>query len=84
MDLQNIKWKTIIAIIMVIVATLAQWNWLWGILLLFWAFIDLKSGHSFFIEPIDKNEDPILYWTIIGLWIVLGIATLLYNLPFNM
>jgi hypothetical protein len=83
MDLQNIKWKTIIALIIVIVATLAQWNWLWGVLLLFWAFLDIKRGQSFFIEGIDKHEDPILFWTIVALWITLGVGTLLVSLPLH-
>jgi hypothetical protein len=50
-----------------------NWEWAWGVLFLFWVIPDIFSGITYFIEPIDKKQNPILYWIIIASWILMAI-----------
>ncbi len=65
----SIKWRTIIGLIMLYVVTIMDWQWAWGILFLFWVIPDIFRGKTYFIEPIDKEENPWLYWIIVISWI---------------
>lgn len=73
MKANNLKWRTIIALILMYIAIFMNWEWAWGILFLFWVIPDLFSGVTYFIEPIEKKESPILYWVIIVSWILMAI-----------
>ncbi|WP_412987382.1 hypothetical protein [Pontimicrobium sp. IMCC45349] len=73
MTLSNIKWRTIIALILMYIAMFMNWEWAWGVLFLFWVIPDIFSGITYFIEPIDKKQNPILYWVIIASWILMAI-----------
>jgi len=71
-----IKWRTIIALILMYTAMLMNWEWAWGILFLFWVVPDIFNGVTYFIEPIIKKENPILYWVIIVSWLLMVIYSL--------
>lgn len=73
MKTNNLKWRTIIALILMYIAIFMNWEWAWGVLFLFWVIPDLFSGVTYFIEPIGKKESPILYWVIIVSWILMAI-----------
>jgi hypothetical protein len=73
MTTSNIKWRTIIALILMYIAMFMNWEWAWGILFLFWVIPDLFTGVTYFIEPIDKKQNPYLYWVIIISWILMAI-----------
>lgn len=55
------------------IAIFMNWDWAWGVLFLFWVVPDLISGNTYFIEPIEKKQSPILYWVIIVSWILLAV-----------
>lgn len=73
MKTSNIKWRTIIALILMYIAMFMNWEWAWGILFLFWVIPDIFSGVTYFIEPIEKKQNPILYWIIVVSWILMAI-----------
>ncbi len=70
---KNTKWRTIIALLLMYTAIIMNWQWAWGILFLFWVIPDIISGITYFIEPIDKKENPLLYWIIIISWILMAL-----------
>ncbi len=72
----TIKWRTIVALILMYVAILMNWEWAWGVLFLFWVIPDIFSGITYFIEPISKKEDQVLYWIIIISWLLMAIYSL--------
>mgnify|MGYP006000490813 CR=1 FL=1 len=74
--MKSIKWRTIIALILMYIAILMNWEWAWGILFLFWVIPDIFSGITYFIEPISKKENTILYWIIIVSWILMATYSL--------
>lgn len=73
---KSTKWRTIIALFLLYLALFMNWEWVWGILFLFWVVPDIFSGVTYFIEPIVKKEHPILYWIIILSWILMGLYSL--------
>jgi len=81
MSKKSIKWRTIIGLVLVYLAFLLNLNWLWGLLFLIWVIPDLKNGVSYFMEPVYKAEQPVLYWLIMASWLLISfylMATLLF------
>jgi hypothetical protein len=76
------KWRSVLGLLLVYIAVFLNWQWLWGVLFLFWIIPDFFTGETSFIEPIERQENPILYWTILLTWLVLSLyllATLFFD-----
>lgn len=71
-----VKWKTILGLILLLLAVINKWMWMWGILFMFWVVTDIKSRKSYFIEEIDRDYHPFLYWVIVIIWFTLGLSYL--------
>lgn len=67
----SFKWRTILGLILVLCAILFEWNWVWGIFFLLSLIPDLLSGSTYFLEPLNKWENPILYWVTMLTWLSL-------------
>ena len=74
------KLKSIIGLILLYIGVLMNLNWIWGILFLLWLVPDLFSGITYFLEPVPKSENPLLYWFIMFSWFWMAIYMLL--IPF--
>lgn len=72
----TIKWRTIIALILMYIIIFTEIEWAWGILFLIWVIPDVWRGSTYFIEPIHKNENKILYWIIVISWILMALYSL--------
>lgn len=70
--MKNIKWKTIIGLLIVYIATIFDWAWMWGVLFWYWAIPSILNGETYFMERIGRKEDPILYWVVVASWVVIG------------
>ena len=70
----KVKWRTIVGLLLIYVAVALNWQWIWGVFSLFWIIPDFFTGVTYFIEPISRKDNPILYWIIIITWIALAIA----------
>lgn len=70
------KWRTILALLLMYVALIMDWSWAWGILFLLWVIPDISTGTTYFIEPIEKKENSLLYWIIIASWILMAIYSI--------
>jgi len=66
------KWRTLIGLVLVFIAFGFNLNWVWAILFLIWVIPDLFSGVTHFMEPISKTENPLLYWLIMGTWLLMS------------
>lgn len=73
---KNLKWRSILGLLLVWFAMWFNWQWAWGILFLLWVIPDIISGITYFMEPVSKHENPILYWTIIISWLLTSIYTI--------
>lgn len=65
------KWRSILGLVIVYAAVLTEANWMWGLLFLIWVLPDLKSGTTYFLDPIGRDKHPFLYWATIGTWLLL-------------
>ena len=72
----SIKWRTILGLIFIYLAMWFNWQWAWGVLFLLWVIPDLITGVTYFMEPIEKKEHPILYWVIIISWILMSLYSM--------
>lgn len=72
----SLKWRTLIAILLMYVALFMNWEWVWGVLFLIWVIPDIYTGVTYFIEPIARKENPATYWLIIITWILLALYSL--------
>ena len=74
--MKNMKWRTGIGLIVVWIAAILNWQWMWGFLFLLWIIPDLFTGITYFMEPISKKDNPILYWLILISWVILSILNI--------
>lgn len=70
---QEKKLLTIAVFAALVVATIRDWYWLWGLLFLFWSIQGLRTGEVFLIEDIQREDHPVLYWLITAMWAGFGI-----------
>ena len=71
------KVRAIASLIIIYVATLMNWYWLWGALLLFWAINDLITEQTWLSESVTKRDSPLIYYTIVITWLVFGFYLLI-------
>lgn len=83
MKSNNIKWRSIIGLVLLYNAVIMGWEWMWGVLFLIWVIPDIFSGVTYFIEPVHKKENPFLYWAIILSWLWMSVYLIAMELfPF--
>lgn len=70
----RVRWFTLVALAIVLVALIFDLQWVWGLLFLFWAAPSIFTGETFLVEPVRRAENPWLFWTIVMLWLSLSIA----------
>lgn len=70
-------WKTLLGLLILFLAVAMGWSWMWGVLFLYWLIPSILTRQVFFIELIQRNDDPILYWVIVTTWFVLSLLMLL-------
>ncbi|BDS15306.1 GyrI-like domain-containing protein [Aureispira anguillae] len=75
--MKKIKWRSILALLLIITIIYFNWTWGWSIVFLLWLIPDLLTGVTFLMEPIERKENPILYWAILLVWGVLSVLLLL-------
>ena len=59
------KWRTIFGLVMIYAAVIANWDWMWGVLYLYWILPDLALRRTHFIEEIDADRHPLLFWFLV-------------------
>ena len=67
------KWLTLIGLPILIYAMLNGIYAVWGVLFIFWGVRSAMAGQVHLLEDIDKEEDPLLFWIIVALWIGSGL-----------
>lgn len=70
----KVRWFTLAAIAIVVVALVFDFQWVWGLIFLFWAAPSLFTGETFLVEPVHRAENPWLFWTIVTLWMSLSLV----------
>jgi len=76
----NFKWKTILALAIVYLAVIMGWSWVWGLLFIMWTIPALYSGQTHLVEEINRDENPVLFWLIVGTWMGLSVYMIVGDL----
>ena len=72
------KWRTIVAIIPLIIAVVMQWWWFFTLLFILQIYFSISTGSVEYVEEVKKAEYPKLYWTIIIIWSFLACYSFSY------
>lgn len=70
----GIRVRAFIAIVILLAAAVFELQWVFGVFFLFWSAQGPITGVAFLVEPVYRDENPRLFWTIVGLWFVLSLA----------
>jgi len=74
------RWRTLLALALMLTATVSGYYSLWGILFLWWIFPAVLHGEFHFVEPINRNSDPILFHCMIALWLLSSFVLILWDI----
>ena len=74
------KWRTILAIPVLIGSALLGIYVIWGALFVYWGLLTAREETAFVLEPVERNEDPILFWIIVAAWIGSGLIYIAVDL----
>ncbi|MCG8669336.1 MAG: hypothetical protein MI867_07960 [Pseudomonadales bacterium] len=69
-------WKSWIALITIVIATLTEFYIVWWLLFLFWVAVSIKNKELFLVEKVSAQEAPITFWTIVASWLLVSFYTL--------
>ncbi len=66
-------WPTIIGLGVLWAAVLANQVWIFALLFIGWALLDITTGESHFIRRINRGDHPTLFWAITISWILMSV-----------
>jgi radical SAM superfamily enzyme YgiQ (UPF0313 family) len=72
-------WKSMLALVCIAIALVFDLYWIWGVLFVIWAVQDFRNGYTHLLDNIPRSDSPILYWTVVLLWLGLGIWVLVLS-----
>ena len=67
--MKGTPWKSVVVLVAMIISFVFSLSWLWALVLLFWAIPGLISGVTYIVEPVDRREFPVLYWSLMITWL---------------
>ena len=73
--MQFTKWRTVLALIPLVIAIVMGWWWFFTLLFMLQILTAFQTGSIEYVETIVKTENPILFWTILSIWTFLAIYT---------
>ncbi|MEM6657360.1 MAG: VOC family protein [Pseudomonadota bacterium] len=76
----GLAWKAALGLVCVWLAVLLELQIFWAVLFLVWTWPALKTGRADFIEPVERHNRPVLYWSIVGTWIGLSLWLMAFTL----
>lgn len=75
----NLKWKSMLALVLIGTAVTLDMYWLWGILFMLWAIMDIKNRQTYLLEEIPRDTNPFLYWIIVTMWFCFSLMALSWH-----
>lgn len=70
------KWKTIVALTLMVFAVYFNWNWFWALFIILGLIHVIRSEEIHFVEVVSKKETPKLYWIMIVIWSLLALYSI--------
>ena len=60
-------------------ATWMNWSWPWGVLFISWTIPSIRYGEAYLIGPVPRDEQPVVFWTVTGLWVFFGVLAVMVD-----
>ncbi len=76
---QMVPWKSLVALVCIVVGIILNLYWVWGILFIVWVINDLRNGWTYLLDIIQRKTHPLLYWIIVSLWFFLGVWIIFFS-----
>ena len=74
-------WLNLVGVIVGFASFILEWlTPFWGLVFLYWVAGGIKSHEIVLFQKVKQEESPILYWSIVLLWVMFGLYLLLYPL----
>lgn len=70
------KWKTIVALFWMALAIVFDWSWFWAVFILLGLMHVIRSGKIHFVESVARDETPRLFWTMVVIWSLLALYSI--------
>lgn len=70
------KWRTLVALLLLVLAVIFEWNWFWALFILVGLLHTIKSKKIHFVEEVSLNENPKLYWIMVIIWSLLALYSM--------
>lgn len=75
----SFKWKTLLALAVILVSLWYDFaNVVFGLLFLLWTVGEARTGKMFIVEEVSRKTNPILFWFITVLYILLSVAVIIW------
>lgn len=71
-------YKPLVALVVIFVSLALSWYGIFGVLFLLFAYHDIRSGHTYLFDVVYKKNNPLLFWVIVGTWVLLSIVSIVY------
>lgn len=68
-----------LALCFIYIAAWLDWSWVWGVLFLVWIFPAFYTGEVHLVGVVKKVENPILFWAILGTWVLMSLYLIIMN-----
>lgn len=73
------RWPSVVALVVLVAATVVGWYWVWGVFFLYWAVYGVVVGRAFVVQQVLRQESPVLFWLVTVTWLVLSVLTVVYD-----
>lgn len=74
------KWPTGVGLLVLVVATYFDWNWVWGVLYFYWGALSLRTGEAFLVQTVWREDNPGLFWSVSAMWVILAVLVVMIDL----
>lgn len=78
-----LKWRSILGIVIVVCAIVLNMPILFGVLYILWAVQEMVYGEAYILENVSKNENKVLFYIIVLLWLFCGVYVFTDSLIHN-
>lgn len=65
-------WKTFLGLGLILVELWLNTGIIWGVFMLLWAIIGIKTGQTYILEILERVAHPVLFWFTIHLWLLIS------------
>ena len=69
----------ILVLVLLLVATLLNWSWPWGVLLVYGTIPAYSTGRVLLVGDVERDKEPLLFGAILIFWVLGGLAMIVMD-----